>query len=174
MCTMYNRTLFTFACCIQNTARNRECEGAEVLFYINDSLEFVMSRTRKRHGTFSSIVGKCASIRQIESVSQSMFSEEDHHTAKIIGLRREIQLIFFFSLFYYFAQWYRQRLIKALATKPKWKQKYCFVSFLYNINGRLFIYWKKKSVSFFFFVLIGESTFKVEKVLFFFIWNSKW
>lgn len=59
-----------------------------------------MSRTRKRHGTFSSIVGKCASIRQIESVSQSMFSEEDHHKTKIFGLRRKIQLIFFFIYFF--------------------------------------------------------------------------
>lgn len=135
------------------------------MFYINDSLDFVMSRTRKRHGIFSTIVGKCASIRQIESVSQSMFSEEDHHKAKIFGLRQEIQLIFFFSLFSYFAQWNRQRLIKALATKPKWKRNYRYVSSQYNINGRLFFI-ERKNLFLFSLFLSAKATSRRKKFFF--------
>ena len=141
--------------CIQNTEHIEK--GAEVLFYINDSLHFVVSRTRKRHGTHSSIVGKCASVRQIESVSQSMLSGEDLYTAKIFILCREIQL--FFCLYFvishneidsgWLKQWQRNQ------QKSKWKPKILFRQpfNLISSNGLFFFCWlnnkKQKSVLFF-------------------------
>lgn len=140
--------------CIQNTERSEK--GAEVLFYINDSLPFVVSRTQKRYGTHSSIVGKCASVRQIESVSQSKLSGEDLYTAKIFILCREIQL--FFSLYFviphneidsrWLKQWQRNQ------QKSKWKPKILFRqrSILISSNGFFFSDWQTTKICFILFL----------------------
>lgn len=124
------------SCCIQNTA-----EVAEVRFYISD---FSWIRSLPNATAHSSIVGKCASVRQIESVWRGMLSKEDHCSNRFSFFVEKLYY-FFFVISHNEIDGSRPNQWK-IQLKSKWKEKYFFLSFVIiksYINRRHFCLLKK-------------------------------